>query len=775
MKATLALALHLARAWCVGALAILSLAASACDQAEGTDDDPESAPQTGHERMVSILADIALRTEVENPFLSAEFTEEARVELANLGADAPPEELFDALFQTSFEEVRLGNERAAIELLQRASELAKKSPGVIPEWKVQEGEYRLSVAWMRLGETENCCDLPTSESCIFPIRGDGVHGRTEGSRQAITHLTSILERVPPGSVLGLKARWLINLAYMTLGEWPKGVPRQFRLPPAALASGEEFPRFENVALALGIDSFDLAGGAIAEDFDRDGDLDILTSTWDTRGPLQFLVNEGAAGFVERTDEAGLTGIVSGLNMVHADYDNDGYADVLVLRGAWLGPGGRHPNSLLRNGGDGTFTDVTFEAGLGERWFPTQGAAWADYDLDGDLDLYVCAESGNDLGAQFTEREAAGAMHEPGQLFRNRGDGTFEDVAVEAGVENLRFAKGAVWGDYDGDRYPDLYVSNLGAGNRLYRNRGDGTFEDVAEKLAVARPTNSFSAWFWDYDNDGDLDLYVTTFQSGPTALAYVVAGYLGADTRREREAPRLYRNDGGRFTEVADEQGVARESLTMGANFGDLDGDGWLDFYLGTGFPDYEALTPNVMYRNRGGTGFSDVTQAGGFGHLQKGHGIAFADFDNDGDQDVLAQMGGAFPGDKYGNALFENPGFGRRWLALDLEGVRSNRAAIGARIRVDVVQGETKRSIHRAVGSGGSFGGNPMRQTIGLDRADRIERLEVWWPATDERQVFTDVPLDTFVKIVEGQGELQRERIVARPFPVGGDGPSNH
>ena len=156
----------------------------------------------------------------------------------------------------------------------------------------------------------------------------------------------------------------------------------------------------------------------------------------------------------------------------------------------------------------------------------------------------------------------------------------------------------------------------------------------------------------------------------------------------------------------------------MAGNFGDLDNDGYLDFYLGTGYPDYEALMPNVMYRNRRGTGFADVTSAGGFGHLQKGHGIAFADLDNDGDQDVFEQMGGFLPGDKYFNVAFENPGFGNHWIGVELVGVRSNRSAIGARIRAEVVENGRRRSIYKHVNSGGSFGANPLRQTIGLGEA---------------------------------------------------------
>ena len=146
------------------------------------------------------------------------------------------------------------------------------------------------------------------------------------------------------------------------------------------------------------------------------------------------------------------------------------------------------------------------------------------------------------------------------------------------------------------------------------------------------------------------------------------------------------------------------------------------------------------------------MTYAGGFGHLQKGHGVSFADLDNDGDQDVFEQMGGAFPGDRFGNALYENPGFGSHWITVKLEGVQSNRSAIGARIRADVVDGREGRSIYRHVNSGGSFGGNPLRQTIGLGKASRIERLEVFWPTTGLTQTFTDLPVDRVIYIVEGE-----------------------
>ena len=219
------------------------------------------------------------------------------------------------------------------------------------------------------------------------------------------------------------------------------------------------------------------------------------------------------------------------------------------------------------------------------------------------------------------------------------------------------------------------------------------------------------------------------------------------------ELARLYRGTGeGRFEEVSRRYNLVRPTAAMGANFGDLDNDGYLDFYLGTGYPPYDSLMPSVMYRSQNGKGFSDVTYAGGFGHLQKGHGVFFADLDHDGDQDVFEQMGGAYPGDRFGNVLYENPGFGNSWITIKLVGMRSNRSAIGARIRAEVVEDETRRSIYRYVNSGGSFGANPLRQTIGLGKASRIELLEVFWPTTGVTQTFSDLPVDQIIQIVEGE-----------------------
>ena len=192
----------------------------------------------------------------------------------------------------------------------------------------------------------------------------------------------------------------------------------------------------------------------------------------------------------------------------------------------------------------------------------------------------------------------------------------------------------------------------------------------------------------------------------------------------------------------------------MGANFGDLDNDGWLDFYLGTGDPSLSTLIPNRMFRNADGKFFQDVTTSGGFGHIQKGHGISFADFDNDGDQDIYEVMGGAYAGDNYRNVLFLNPGHGNHWITLKLEGIRSNRAAMGARIRVTVQTAQGERSIYKTVSTGGSFGASPLRQEIGLGQAKAIRSVEIFWPTHREN---TNFDRSVFGPLLQGSGRRKR------------------
>jgi hypothetical protein len=493
-----------------------------------------------------------------------------------------------------------------------------------------------------------------------------------------------------------------------------------------------------VAPALGVDVLGRSGGAVMDDFDGDGLLDVFTSSWGIRDPASFFRSNGDGTFADRSLEAGLEGLTGGLNTKQADFDNDGDVDVLVLRGAWMPRG--EPNSLLRNRGDGSFEDVTEAAGLMDPPHPTQTAAWGDYDNDGLVDLFI--------GNESTE----GTNTDPAQLFRNNGDGTFTDVAERAGVALVGFIKGVTEGDYDNDGLLDLYVSRLGQPNLLLHNEGPGDdgiprFVDAAEEAGVLEPVNSFPTWFFDFDNDGWLDLFV----SGCWARPGEVAGeYLGMPLRSG--TPRLYRNRGdGTFEDLTRRARMERVLETMGSNFGDIDNDGYHDVYVGTGDPDFRSVMPSRMFRNAGGETFREVTTSGGFGFLAKGHSVAFGDADNDGDQDIYVNLGGAYRGDRFRNVILANPGHGRAWVTLRLEGVRSNRPAIGARIRVEVDAPEGVRTIYATVGSGGSFGASSLQQEIGLGDATSIREIEVWRPTTDQRAVYRNVPTNRIYRVREG------------------------
>ncbi len=544
----------------------------------------------------------------------------------------------------------------------------------------------------------------------------------------------------------LRARWVLNLAAMTAGTWPDSVPPEYRIEGTAVGGAGEFPRFDDVATRAGLDAVSLSGGAIVDDLSGDGLPDVMTSSRGLLHQLRYFESDGAGGFVDRTAEAGLEGLLGGLNLVHADYDNDGDADVFVLRGGWLVQ--PLPNSLLRNDG-GTFSDVTREAGLYSE-HPTQTGGWADFDGDGWLDLFIGNESRDSLSHRS-------------ELYRNRGDGTFEEVAADVGIEVSDFVKGVTWGDYDNDGRPDLYLSILHASNRLYRNLGPGAdgawaFEDATDRAGVGEPLASFPTWFWDFDNDGWLDLYVAGYAAQTADLVREMTG-----EPHSAELPRLYRNLGdGTFEDVTAARGVDRIMYAMGSNYGDLDGDGRLDFLVGTGDPDLRQLMPNRMFRNLGDR-FEEITGAGGFGSLHKGHAVSFVDIDNDGDTDLHIQLGGANEGDLSPNALYENPGFDHRWIALTLVGEQANRAGIGARITVTIEGPEGTRRIHRRAGTGGSFGSNPLRQEIGLGPATRIESVEIRWPGSGTVDRLTGLALDRAYRIREGTGTaepLERPRI---------------
>lgn len=686
---------------------------------------------------------------MQNPFLNAARVEKVRSELQPLLAATPGPDNFKQRFTTQLryatELLNAGKSEAAIQNAKDVKAFLEKYATV--DAKTAEAiQLLLATAYLRLGEQENCLLHHNSESCLMPIRGGGVHMELRGSQGAKDVLGQMLTTNPKD----LRARWLYNLACMTLGEYPEKVRPQWLIPPKVFESDYDIKKFRDIAPGLKLDVDGLAGGVVLDDFDNDDDLDLVVSSMGTRDQIRFFRNHGDGTFTERTQESGLVGERGGLNLLSADYNNDGHLDFLILRGGWMGKGGHYPNSLMRNNGNGTFDDVTEEAGM-LSFHPTQTATWFDYNGDGWLDLFI----GNETVQQDTAQ--------PCELYRNNGNGTFTEIAAQCGVAFVGMFKAVVSGDYNNDGRPDLYLSWRGHDNLLLRNDGpqnlsEGAkspwkFTEVAKQAGVTQPFYSFPCWFFDYDNDGWQDIFVSGY--GINNVGDIAADYMGLQTPAERV--RLYRNKhDGIFEDVTRQANLYKIVHTMGSNFGDLDNDGFLDIYLGTGDPDLSTIIPNRMFRNADGEKFQDVTTSGGFGHVQKGHGVAFADLDNDGDQDVYEVIGGAFEGDNYRNVLFENPGHGNHWLTLKLEGSPSNRSAIGARIRVTVETEAGQRSIYKTVNTGGSFGCSPLRQQIGLGRSKSIKEVQIIWPAPGKTQVLTNLEMDTAYKIREGQSQAE-------------------
>jgi hypothetical protein len=652
--------------------------------------------------------------------------------------------------QLALELLNSGQTADALKEFDLASQQAWGKPEIFGGRFLAALAHYRSVAHLRMGEEQNCLTNHSPDSCIFPISGGGIHKQQTGSRAAIAVLEEQLGRIPRDRT----GAWLLNLAYMTVGEYPDSVPASWRIPPEVFKSDHDIKRFPDVAANLGLDINDLAGGAITEDFDADGDLDILMSDWSPRGPMHYFVNNGNGTFSDQTVTAGLSGLVGGLHMVQGDYNNDSFPDILIFRGGWQFSEGRTPDSLLRNDGKNHFTDVTEEAGL-LQFRPNQTGVWLDFNNDGWLDIYFGYES-----------SGPDELH-PCTLYRNNRDGTFTECAAESGVANVGFVKGVTSADFNNDGRPDLYLSRRGQPNTLYRNDGPvdpaagkssrWKFTDVSESARVTEPIASFPTWFFDYDNDGWEDIFVSGYAI--QHVGDVLADYVGAKTDAARA--RLYKNNrDGTFTDATQDVKLFKVLHTMGSNYGDFDNDGWLDMYLGTGDPDLANLMPNRAFRNAEGKSFQDVTTSSGLGHLQKGHAVSFVDIDHDGDQDIYHSLGGAYQGDAYQNALFENPGHGNNWVALKLEGTDSNAVGIGARIKATLPGG---RMIHRTVSTGGSFGANPLRQQIGLGKADSIARLEITWPVTGKTQTFTNVAVNELYAVKENSQNLRNLEL--KPF----------
>jgi len=601
-------------------------------------------------------------------------------------------------------------------------------------------EELLGIAYYRKSESANDVYTKPGDKCIFPFPTGFKYANTTYSEKAIQHLLKVAQLKPED----LEVRWVLNLAYMTMGMYPAGVPKEYLIPPSAFESSESVGRFKDVASEAGIDLYSTAGGLSVDDFDGDGLFDAITSSQDWCLPMHFFHNNGDGTFTDRAKEAGLSGQTGGLSNNQTDYNNDGCLDILVMRGGWEIP---QRLSLLKNNCNGTFTDVTMKAGLGNIAISSQAATWADVNNDGLLDLFVAAEN------------------QPNRLFLNNGDGTFKDISHSSGIDLVRWAKAVVAADYDHDGYMDFYVSTYRDDSELWHNNHNLTFTNVAQQAGVPSTAHGFPAWFFDYDNDGWPDLFVAAYYM---SVEETMKSYL--ELPLKANTMKLYKNLGnGAFRDVTEQVGLNKTFMSMGANFGDVDNDGYLDIYLGNGDPNFSSVLPHVLLRNKEGKSFVDITASSGSGELHKGHAVAFADMGNNGHEDILTVIGGATRGGRHMFRLFENPGNSNDWIRIHLVGVKCNRPAIGARIKVTVNnEGRGTRPIYRWVNSGGSFGASPFEQFFGLGPSARIESVEVEWPGNSSPpQTFRNVEKDQVIEIKEGAQNYTK--LVRPKFRLGG------
>jgi len=474
----------------------------------------------------------------------------------------------------------------------------------------------------------------------------------------------------------------------------------------------------------------LGPGCAFFDYDGDGWLDILLvngSDWPghskTRSNLALYRNNRNGTFTDVTERAGLAVPIYGMGVAIADYDNDGFADILITA---VGQ-----NRLFHNTGKGTFIDVTQKAGLGGRTGFSTSALWFDYDRDGLLDLFVCNyvqwSPEHDVFCSVDGKTKSYCTPEAYHgstcwLFRNRGNGSFEDVTAKSGIfDTTSKALGVAMLDYDRDGWPDLFVANDTQPNKLYRNQRNGTFEDIAVRAGVAfsedgKARAGMGVDVADFENSGVAGIAITNFDD---------------------EMMALYRPDrGGAYADVATKSGIGQESrkrLGFGCVFADMNLDGWLDLVAVNGHIDETvrniagnhgyAQAPH-LFLNAGHGVFRDVAAqvGGGFATPRVGRGLAFGDFDRDGDVDLLitTNQGPAY--------LYRNDvAAGNRSLRMQLRGVKSNRDAIGAVVRAFTPDGAQMRMVK----TGSSYlSQSELAVTFGLGRRERADRVVIEWPS---------------------------------------------
>ena len=518
---------------------------------------------------------------------------------------------------------------------------------------------------------------------------------------------------------------------------------------------------------------DMGSGAAWGDYDNDGWLDLFVANM--AGPLTLSPeeveaspahsvlyrNNGDGTFTEVSAQAGVDYRGWAMAAAWGDYNGDGWLDLFVTTYG--------ENVFYENNGDGTFTDKTRETGLGGVNGFWAGASWSDFDRDGDLDLYVCGYVKYVPGIhgatlQYDVEVPASinpSAFEPERnlLYQNNGDGTFSEIAVRAGVADPKGRSlSAAWADFDEDGWPDLYVANDISDNVLFRNLGNGLFEDISHAAWVADYRGAMGIAVGDWDGDTDMDMFITHWIAQENAL---YSNRLREFSGRDGNGPAL------RFMDEADRFGLGQSALDYigwGTSFFDYDNDGRLDLFVVNGSTfqlDAEPwrLEPmrDMLLWNRGPQdGFYDVSVVSGEVFRQKhvGRGAAFADYDNDGDVDVVVVNNGG-PAQ-----LLRNEGGNRNaWLKVQLQGTESNRFAVGARLRV-TVGGQVQV---RQVGSQSSYlSQNSLIVHFGLGAATSVDTLEVVWPS-GKRETLVNVRVNQTLRLVEGRGQTAGSESASR------------
>lgn len=624
--------------------------------------------------------------------------------------------------------------------------------------------FWLAMSYMRHAEAENCLDKLLDDSpkaedprgleqhahhlqaqiCALPL--NRFHDRVQSALAAAKLFERLLDKYDQTNRL---YQWLLNFNYMTVGGFPQQVPPRYLIRTGFIDSfyGQKkktvesqfsYLAFADRAKELGVNLNNTGRGVAVEDFDKDGYLDMVTG-----GSFEYLVyykNEHAGKFIDQTTEVGLGGVTQPFAITAADYDNDGWIDIFVSR-----PFGSY--RLYRNNGVGpsgqlSFSDATSSIGIldgkpDDQITATWISSWADVNNDGKLDLFV-AQWG------FKLPFVRGLMAKPrmdSKLFINE-HGRFVDKTIEYGLGSVvedQYFIGSAFGDFDGDGYPDLFLSSpLKNVSVLLRNIEGRRFE---KSPLVNRPEGGFSCAFVDVNHDGRLDIFQAGFADAKTSTEMAVFGeYL--DQYHSGHSTILLQTADGHFEEHNDFFDMPMS--TMGASFGDINNDGCNDFYLGTGDPEGWFILPNLMYLGQAEgtrcTGrLTNISMLQGFGTIQKGHGIVFFDFDNDGDQDIYSSLGGMWPADRWPNQFFVNNSLlENSWISIRLQGRQTNNFGAGAMIKVTAWNQKQEEIVrYYQMDNKTGFGSAPYLAQIGLMDANRIGAVEVYWPVSRCRKTY--------------------------------------